>query len=124
MRMHVHVCPTRSYHLVVLSLSLSSLARSLPAPYGSDKHGVLEYSAQELGHYVNTLTKGNPQPVEFLYVCDEDTISAAWPWDELVAMRDSFLHTQTCFEQYLGYIKVPTAIRTEDLATAADLCRC
>ena len=104
------------YHLVymqpssrMLSLREASshrklhFSRSVGAPYGAAKEGVLEYTAVELSHFVRTLSKGNPSAVELLFV-SEQSLASAWPWDELVAMRQHFM-TEVSFTQYVGFIK-------------------
>ena len=106
------------YHLVYLappsellslrqSIELRRLyfSRSVGAPYGAAKDGLLEYTAVELSHYLQTLTKGNPSALELLFVADDAAIARAWPWDELAQMRGLFL-TAKAFDQYCGFVKV------------------
>ena len=80
-------------------------SRAVGAPYGAAKDGLLEYSAVELSHYLQTLTKGNPSALEPLFVPEEHATHRGWPFDELVAMREAFL-TDVAFRQYLGFIRV------------------
>ena len=72
------------------------------APYGSDKHNVVEYSAVELIDYLRTAAKGNPNSVELLFV-NETAQSTSWIWQELRERRRRFL-TRTCLSQYFGYV--------------------
>jgi len=70
-------------------------------PFGSDKAGVVEMSARELGDFVVELFKGNPRNIELLFA--PTPLVSSQIWSELVALRRSFL-TQRCVSQYLGFI--------------------
>ena len=106
------------FHLVYLSASSSLLtlrervapaklhfSRSVAAPYGAAKDGVVEFTCVELAHYTHTLSRGNPSAVELLYVPEAQRLRAQWPWCELLEGRAVFL-TETAFQQYVGFVKV------------------
>eukprot|EP00812_Abedinium_dasypus_P007274 NODE_1925_length_1033_cov_240.523517.p1 GENE.NODE_1925_length_1033_cov_240.523517~~NODE_1925_length_1033_cov_240.523517.p1 ORF type:complete len:258 (+),score=101.23 NODE_1925_length_1033_cov_240.523517:68-841(+) len=69
--------------------------------FGADKHGIVEYSAKELGPFVVELAKGNPKVIELLY-SEKPPLVANWAWEELRAMRCRLL-TLRCARQYLGF---------------------
>lgn len=102
------------FHFVFMSPAMQLLALSPPPrhferhvcmAFGSDKSGELESTGVELGEFTMLLAKGNPRNVELLWLDEAGEASApaaeAWPWRELVAMREAF-RTQVAFAQYLG----------------------
>ena len=70
--------------------------------FATDKQGVVEFSARELGTFLADAVKGFPANVELLFCPAGQVLHASPAWRELVARRRLFL-TQRCAAQYLHF---------------------
>lgn len=101
---HVVYMKPSSELLALGATSDKTIQHSVDAAYGSDKAGIVEYVAKELGQYVGALVKSHPNAIELLFLPPEKNMASSWIWKELVDMRRMFI-TKQCVSMYFGFVR-------------------